>query len=178
MEVGSRRWAGLWVIALAQFVVIMDTSIIGVPLPGMRADLGFRSEDLQWVFNAWVLAFAGLLSLGRRLSDLFGARRMLATGWGILLAGSVVSAVATAPGIELVGRATQGAGSALIAPAALTLLMTLFADSAELPKAIALYGAAAPVGGTAGVFLDGVITQWLSWPWDSGCTCRSRWRRS
>ncbi|MGI8880115.1 MAG: MFS transporter [Jatrophihabitans sp.] len=161
----SRRWAALWVIALAQFMVIMDTSIIGVALPKMRADLGFGAESLQWVFNAYVVAFGGLLLLGGRLSDLFGARRMFATGWVVLLAGSIVSALASTSSVELIGRAAQGAGSALIAPAALTLLMTLFGGTSDLPKAIALYGAAAPAGGTAGVFLGGVITQWLSWPW-------------
>ena len=165
MQPHSRRWAALSVIALAQFVVIMDTSIIGVALPAMRTDLGFTADGLQWVFNAFVVAFGGLLLLGGRLADLFGARRMFAAGWVVLLAGSVVSAVATGPGLELAGRAVQGAGSALIAPAALTLLMTLFAGTRELPKALALYGAAAPAGGTAGVFLGGVITQWLSWPW-------------
>jgi EmrB/QacA subfamily drug resistance transporter len=165
MDVRSRRWAALWVIALAQFMVIMDTSIIGVALPKMRADLGFSAEGLQWVFNAYVVAFGGLLLLGGRLADLFGARRMFATGWAVLLVGAVVSALATSSSVELLGRAAQGAGSALIAPAALTLLMTLFGGTPELPKAIALYGAAAPAGGTAGVFLGGVITQWLSWPW-------------
>ncbi|MFN2562362.1 MAG: MFS transporter [Jatrophihabitans sp.] len=161
----TRRWAALWVIALAQFMVIMDTSIIGVALPKMRVDLGFTAESLQWVFNAYVVVLGGLLLLGGRLSDLFGARRMFATGWAVLLAGSVVSAVADSVSVELVGRAAQGAGSALIAPAALTLLMTLFGGTSDLPKAIALYGAAAPAGGTAGVFLGGVITEWLSWPW-------------
>jgi MFS family permease len=155
----------LSVIALAQFVVIMDTSIIGVALPKMRADLGFSPDGLQWVFNGFVVAFGGLLLLGGRLSDLFGARRVFATGWAVLLAGSVVSAVADIAGVLVAGRAVQGAGSALIAPAALTLLMSLFAGTAELPKALALYGAAAPAGGTAGVFLGGVITEWLSWPW-------------
>lgn len=160
-----RRWAALTLIALAQFVVIMDTSIIGVALPDMQADLGFSPDGLQWVFNAFVVAFGGLLLLGGRLSDLCGARRVFAAGWTVLLAGSVVSAVAGSAGVEVAGRAIQGVGSALIAPAALSLLMTLFAGTADLPKALALYGAAAPAGGTAGVFLGGVITQWLSWPW-------------
>ncbi|WAX57770.1 MFS transporter [Jatrophihabitans cynanchi] len=165
MSSHPRRWAALSVIALAQFVVIMDTSIIGVALPRMREDLGFSPDGLQWVFNAFVIAFGGLLLLGGRLSDLLGARRVFSAGWGILLAGSVVSALAGSTGVELVGRAVQGAGSALIAPAALTLLMTLFGGTAELPRALAFYGAAAPAGGTAGVFLGGVITEWLSWPW-------------
>jgi EmrB/QacA subfamily drug resistance transporter len=161
-----RRWWALGLIAAAQFMVIMDTSIIGVALPKMQADLGFTPGDLSWVFNAYVVAFGGLLLLGGRLSDLFGAQRIFAAGWAVLLVGSVLAGVANGVGLELTGRAVQGAGAALIAPAALTLLMMLFGGNPrELTKAIALYGAAAPAGGTAGVFLGGVITEYLSWPW-------------
>jgi len=166
MSRGSKRWWALGLIALAQFMVIMDTSIIGVALPQMQADLGFSPENLSWVFNAYVVAFGGLLLLGGRLSDLFGARRMFIAGWLILLVGSVVAGLANSVPVELAARATQGAGAALIAPSALTLLMMLFgATPKELTKALALYGAAAPAGGTAGVFLGGVITEYVSWPW-------------
>jgi EmrB/QacA subfamily drug resistance transporter len=162
----SRRWLALGLIAAAQFMVIMDTSIIGVALPEMQRDLGFSPEGLTWVFNAYVVAFGGLLLLGGRLSDLFGARRIFGIGWAILAAGSLAAGLATDPTMELVGRAVQGAGSALIAPAALTLLFTIFGGSpGELTKALALYGAAAPAGGTAGVFLGGVLTEYASWPW-------------
>jgi MFS family permease len=166
MQVDHKRWWALAVIALAQFMVIMDTSIIGVALPKMQLDLDFSQTGLSWVFNAYVVAFGGLLLLGGRLSDLFGARRMFTAGWAILLVGSVVAALAASVGVELAGRAVQGVGAALIAPSALTLLFMLFGhEPKELTKAIALYGAAAPAGGTAGVFLGGVISQWLSWPW-------------
>ena len=162
----SRRWLALWLIAAAQFMVIMDTSIIGVALPEMQADLGFSPQDLSWVFNAYVVAFGGLLLLGGRLSDLYGARRIFLTGWVVLAAGSVIAGFASGVGAELIGRAVQGAGAALIAPAALTLLFTIFGSSPkELTKALALYGAAAPAGGTAGVFLGGVLTEYASWPW-------------
>lgn len=161
-----RRWWALGLIAAAQFMVIMDTSIIGVALPKMQAELGFSAGNLSWVFNAYVVAFGGLLLLGGRLSDLLGARRVFAAGWAVLLAGSLLAGFATGVGAELAGRAVQGVGAALIAPAALTLLMMLFGSNPkELTKAIALYGAAAPAGGTAGVFLGGVITEYLSWPW-------------
>ncbi|MFE3093854.1 MFS transporter [Streptomyces sp. NPDC059248] len=164
--VNPRRWWALLVLATAQFMVIMDTSIIGVALPEMQRDLGFAPEDLQWVFNAYVIAFGGLLLLGGRLSDLLGARRVFIGGWVVLIAGSVVAAAATTAWVEVVGRAVQGVGGALIAPASMTLLMMLFGHSPkELGKAMALYGAAAPAGGTAGVFLGGVFTEWLSWPW-------------
>ncbi|MEU9826261.1 DHA2 family efflux MFS transporter permease subunit [Micromonospora chersina] len=166
MSSGSKRWWALGLIALAQFMVIMDTSIIGVALPRIQADLGFSPENLSWVFNAYVVAFGGLLLLGGRLSDLLGARRMFAAGWLILLIGSAVAGLADSVAVELAARAVQGAGAALIAPSALTLLMMLFgAEPRELTRALALYGAAAPAGGTAGVFLGGVITEYISWPW-------------
>ncbi|WP_454195732.1 MFS transporter [Nocardia sp. Marseille-Q1738] len=162
----ARRWWALAVIAAAQFMVIMDTSIIGIALPKMQAELGFSQENLSWVFNAYVIAFGGLLLLGGRLSDLLGARRVFAAGWAVLLAGSVIAGAAGNVAIELAGRAVQGGGAALIAPSALTLLMMLFGSSPqELTKALAVYGAAAPAGGTAGVFLGGVITEYISWPW-------------
>ncbi|HWM09339.1 MAG TPA: MFS transporter, partial [Solirubrobacteraceae bacterium] len=161
-----RRWTALGVIALAQFVVIMDTSIIGVALPEIRAELGFTPENLSWVFNAYVVAFGGLLLLGGRLSDLLGAKRIFAAGWVVLAAGSLAAGLASSAEVEIAARAVQGAGAALIAPSALTLLITLFAhDQKELMKAFAVYGAASPAGGTAGVFLGGVITEWVSWPW-------------
>ncbi|PSK67783.1 putative MFS-type transporter EfpA [Micromonospora sp. MH33] len=166
MSSTSKRWWALGLIALAQFMVIMDTSIIGVALPRIQADLGFSPENLSWVFNAYVVAFGGLLLLGGRLSDLLGARRMFAAGWLILLIGSAVAGLADSVAVELTARAVQGAGAALIAPSALTLLMMLFgAEPRELTRALALYGAAAPAGGTAGVFLGGVITEYISWPW-------------
>ena len=161
-----RRWAALAVIALAQFMVIMDTSIIGVALPEIQADLGFSPGDLSWVFNAYVVAFGGLLLLGGRLSDLFGAKRLFLIGWAVLAAGSLAAGLAETTGVEIAARAVQGVGAAFIAPSALTLLMMLFGhDPKELMKAFAVYGAAAPAGGTAGVFLGGVITEWISWPW-------------
>ena len=162
----GRRWAALAVIALAQFMVIMDTSIIGVALPEIQADIGFTPDSLSWVFNAYVVAFGGLLLLGGRLSDLYGAKRVFSVGWAVLAVGSLGAGLADSVGLEIASRAVQGAGAALIAPSALTLLMMLFgSDPKELTKAFAVYGAAAPAGGTAGVFLGGVITEWISWPW-------------
>lgn len=161
-----RRWLALALIAAAQFMVIMDTSIIGVALPEMQADLGFTPQGLSWVFNAYVVAFGGLLLLGGRLADLFGARRIFTIGWAVLGTGSLLAGLAGSVAAELAGRAIQGAGSALIAPAALSLLFMRFgANAKELTKALALYGAAAPAGGTAGVFLGGVLTEYASWPW-------------
>ncbi|MFE6859509.1 MFS transporter [Nocardia sp. NPDC057668] len=162
----ARRWAALALIALAQFMVIMDTSIIGVALPKMQTELGFSQENLSWVFNAYVVVFGGLLLLGGKLSDILGARRVFQTGWAVLGAGSLVAGLASSATVELLGRGVQGVGAALIAPSALTLLMMLFGGNpGELTRAFAIYGAAAPAGGTAGVFLGGLITEYASWPW-------------
>jgi len=165
-QADNKRWWALAVIALAQFMVIMDTSIIGVALPDIRATLGFTPGDLSWVFNAYVIAFGGLLLLGGRLSDLLGAKRVFTAGWAVLAGGSLLAGLADSSGLEIAARAAQGVGAALIAPSALTLLMMLFGNEPkELVKALSIYGAAAPAGGTAGVFLGGVITEWASWPW-------------
>jgi EmrB/QacA subfamily drug resistance transporter len=162
----SRRWLALAVLAFAQFITIMDTSIIGVALPDIQDALGFSQADLSWVFNAYVVAFGGLLLLGGRLSDLYGARRVFASGLVVLTGGSLVAGLADSQGVEVAGRAIQGAGAALIGPAALTLVVTLFAhDPRELTKALGLFGAAAPAGGTAGVFLGGVLTDVVDWRW-------------
>ena len=161
-----RRWTALAVIALAQFIIIMDTSIIGVALPEIQTDLGFTPENLSWVFNAYVIALGGLLLLGGRLSDLLGAKKVFTAGWVVLAGASLAAGLAGSVEVEIAARAAQGAGAALIAPSALTLLMMLFGSNPkELMKAFAVYGAAAPAGGTAGVFLGGVITEWISWPW-------------
>ena len=104
------RWWGLTLIALAQFMVIMDASIIGVALPRMQADLGFSPHTLSWVFNAYVIALGGLLLLGGRLSDLFGPRKMFAIGWVVLAIGSLVAGFAGNVPVELLGRILQGVG--------------------------------------------------------------------
>lgn len=161
-----RRWWALSLLCAAQFIVILDTSIIGIALPAIQTSLGFTAEGLSWIFNAYVIVFGGLLLLGGRLSDLFGARRLFMLGFAILTAGSLVAGLAASQEVLLAGRAIQGLGAALIAPSAMTILVGLFSQNgAELGKAFAFWGASAAAGGTAGVFLGGVITQWMSWEW-------------
>ncbi|MGG1658000.1 MFS transporter [Brevibacillus sp. NRS-1366] len=161
-----RRWKALALLCLANFMVIMDTSIIGVALPAIKEALGYTQANLQWVFNAYVIFFGGLLLLGGRLSDLFGQRRMFMWGFSILTLASLLAGVAWNEESLNIGRALQGIGSAFIAPAALTIVMMLFGGNAkELGKAFGFWGASAAAGGTAGVFLGGVITEWLSWQW-------------
>ena len=161
-----KRWKALALLCAAQFIVILDTSIIGVALPAIQADLGFTDEGLSWIFNAYVIAFGGLLLLGGKLADVFGARRIFLWGFAILTAASALAGLADNQAVLLTGRALQGVGAALIAPAALTILMRLFGGQpAELGKAFGFWGASAAAGGTAGVFLGGVITEWMSWSW-------------
>jgi EmrB/QacA subfamily drug resistance transporter len=161
-----KRWLALALLCAAQFIVILDTSIIGVALPAIQLDLGFTPEGLSWIFNAYVIAFGGLLLLGGKLGDVFGARRMFMLGFFILTAASLVAGLAGNQEVLLAGRALQGVGAALIAPSALAIVMRLFAhNGAELGRAFGFWGAAAAAGGTAGVFLGGVITEWMSWPW-------------
>lgn len=161
-----KRWAALALLCAAQFIVILDTSIIGVALPAMQRDLGFSASGLSWIFNAYVIAFGGLLLLGGRLGDLLGARRIFTSGFAILTAASLLAGLAQSQEMLLAGRALQGVGAALIAPSALTIIMRLFGhDGAELGKAFGFWGAAAAAGGSAGVFLGGVITEWMTWQW-------------
>jgi EmrB/QacA subfamily drug resistance transporter len=165
-QLSNRRGWALLLLAFAQFITIMDTSIIGVALPDIQRALGFSAEGLSWVFNAYVIAFGGLLLLGGRLGDLLGARNVFVAGLVVLIGGSLLAGLAGGEGVELAGRAIQGAGAALIAPTALSLLVALFGhDPRELTKALAVFGAAAPAGGTAGVFLGGVLTDGLDWRW-------------
>lgn len=161
----SKRWSALFLLCTAQFIVIMDTSIIGVALPAIKADLGYSQSGLQWIFNAYVIALGGFLLLGGRLSDLFGARKVFMWGFVILSAASLLAGVAWSEAALNAGRALQGLGSALIAPAALTLVLSKFTDPKEINKALGFWGASAAAGGSAGVFLGGAITEWLSWHW-------------
>lgn len=165
-QADPKRWMALALLCLANFMVIMDTSIIGVALPAIKEALGYTQASLQWVFNAYVIFFGGLLLLGGRLSDLFGQRRIFMWGFSILTLASLLAGLAWNEEALNVGRALQGFGSALIAPSALTIVMMLFGGNPkELGKALGFWGASAAAGGSAGVFLGGVITEWLSWQW-------------
>lgn len=161
----KNRWWALLALCAAQFVVIMDTSIIGVALPAIQQDLGYESSALQWIFNAYVIVFGGFLLLGGKLSDVYGPKNVFLTGFVVLTLASIYTGFAWSPVTMNIGRALQGLGAALIAPSALTLLMTIFTDPQELGKAFGFWGASAAAGGSAGVFLGGVLTEYLSWRW-------------
>ncbi len=160
-----RRWKALALLSLAQFLIIMDTSIIGVALPAIQQEFSFSQSELQWIFSAYVIVFGALLLLGGRLSDILGQRRIFVIGFAILTAASVVAGLASSGNVLITARALQGVGAALIAPSALSILMNLFTVSSERNKAMGFWGAAAPAGGTAGVFLGGIITAYVDWTW-------------
>jgi EmrB/QacA subfamily drug resistance transporter len=164
-EGDPRRWKALAVLSLAQFLIIMDTSIIGVALPEIQQQFGFTQSDLQWIFSAYVIVFGALLLLGGRVSDIIGQRRIFVIGFAILTAASVVAGMAPNGTILIAARALQGVGAALIAPSALSIVMNLFTIPSERNKAMGFWGAAAPAGGTAGVFLGGIITAYVDWSW-------------
>jgi EmrB/QacA subfamily drug resistance transporter len=160
-----RRWKALALLSLAQFLIIMDTSIIGVALPAIQQQFSFSQSELQWIFSAYVIVFGALLLLGGRLSDILGQRKIFIIGFAILTAASVVAGLASSGTVLITARALQGIGAALIAPSALSIVMNLFTIPAERNKAMGFWGAAAPAGGTAGVFLGGIITAWVDWSW-------------
>ena len=160
------RWKALTILSLAQFLIILDTSIIGVALPTIQDHFGITQTDLQWIFNVYVITFGALLLLGGRLSDIVGQRTVFTIGFLILTGASVLAGLAMSNDMLITARVLQGLGAALIAPSALSIVMNLFsANKSEMNKAMGIWGAAAPAGGTAGVFLGGIITAWFDWPW-------------
>ncbi len=154
----------LIVICLAQFMVILDVSIVNVALPSIRDGLGFSGTGLQWVVNAYTLTFAGFLLLGGRASDLLGRRRVFLVGIALFGVSSLLCAIAGSQGLLLGARAIQGLGAAVISPASLAILMIAFTEGPERNRALGLWGAMAGLGGTSGVLLGGILTQALGWP--------------
>ena len=141
-EKRDRRWSALALIVVAQFMVILDVAIVNVALPSIEVDLGFSQTSLQWVISAYAIMFGGALLLGGRLADLLGRRRLFLVGLGVFSLSSLLCGLAWSEGSLIAFRALQGLGGALLAPAALSLLMTTFADGRERNKALGIYGAA------------------------------------
>src|SRR5438067_531235 len=161
----NRRWSALALIVTAQFMVILDVAIVNVALPSIKSDLGFSQESLQWVISAYAILFGGALLLGGRLADLLGRRRMFVTGLLVFASSSLLCGVAWSESSLIAFRGLQGLGGALLAPAALSLLMTSFAEGRDRNLALGIYGAASGSGAAAGVLLGGVLTSYLSWSW-------------
>src|SRR5271170_2760577 len=155
----------LLLLAMAQFVVVIDASIVNVALPSIGAHLHFARDDLSWVVNAYTLTFGGFLLLGGRMADLLGRRRMFMTGLVLFSVASFAGGIAQSEGWLLAARATQGLGAAIVSPAALSILITTFSEGAERNRALGVWGAMVGAGGAAGVLLGGILTSGLSWRW-------------
>ncbi len=160
-----RRWLGLGLLASAQFVVVLDASIVNVALPSIGRALDFSQSNLAWVVNSYVLTFGGFLLLGGRIADLLGRRRVFMGGLIVFALASLAGGFATTEGQLIAARAVQGLGAAILSPAALAIVTTTFSDGAERNKALGVWGAVAGSGGAAGVLLGGVLTDSLGWEW-------------
>jgi EmrB/QacA subfamily drug resistance transporter len=161
----TRKRFALALLCTVQFMIVLDVAIVNVALPSIQADLGFSQENLQWVISAYALLFGGFLLLGGRAADLLGRRRMFLTGLVVFSVASLLSALAWSEGALIGSRALQGFGSALTAPAALSILTTMFSEGAERNRALGAYGAMGAFGAVSGVLLGGVFTELLSWEW-------------
>ena len=163
---GARRTGpGLFVIATAQFMVALDTTIVNVALPHIQAALGFSDSGLEWVVNAYALTFGGLLLIGGRAGDLLGRRRVFAAGLLLFAAASLAGGVASSPAWLLAARAVQGTGAAIAAPTALALIATAFPEGGPRNRAMGVYSAASAAGGALGLLAGGLFATYASWRW-------------
>ena len=157
--------ATLLLCCLAQFMVILDVSVVNVALPSIRNSLGFSEQDLQWVVNAYTVTFAGFLLLGGRAADLIGRRRVFVFGLALFAFASLAGGLADSRALLIAARAVQGLGGAIVAPASLSILTTTFEEGPARNRAVGIWGAMGGAGGAAGVLLGGVLTDALSWRW-------------
>jgi EmrB/QacA subfamily drug resistance transporter len=160
-----RRWWALSALALMQFVIVIDNTVVNVALPSIQRELHFTTSGLSWVVNGYLLTAGGLLLLGGRLSDLRGRRRMFLAGTALFTFASLICGLSTGAAMLVTGRFLQGAGEALASPAALSLVAMLFPRAKDRAKALGIWGGLSGVGATAGVLLSGVLTDLLSWRW-------------
>lgn len=159
------RNTALALLATAQFVVVVDASIVNVALPSIGRDLRVAQESLSWVISAYTLVYGGLLLLGGRLADLLGGRRVFVSGLVVFAVASLAGGLAQSEWQLIAARCFQGLGAALASPASLLLVTTIFAEGTERNRALGIWGATAGAGGAAGVLLGGVLTEYLSWRW-------------
>jgi EmrB/QacA subfamily drug resistance transporter len=161
----ANPWLVLVIVGIAQFMVILDATIVNVALPSIQRGLHFSPTSLQWIVNAYTLAFGGFLMLGGRAADLIGRRRLFIVGIVLFSAASLMNGLASSAGILVAGRALQGLGGALVSPAALSVLTTTFAEGRERTTALGVWSAVAVGGGAVGLLLGGVLTSLFSWQW-------------
>ena len=158
-------WLVLVLVCLAQFMVILDATIVNVALPSIQADLGLSESSLQWIVNAYALLFGGFLLLGGRAGDLIGRKRVFLAGLVLFTTASLLCGLATGETWLIVSRGAQGLGAALVSPAALSIVTTTFREGAERTKALGVWAAIAVGGGAVGLVVGGMLVEWLSWPW-------------
>ncbi|MHB1537786.1 MAG: MFS transporter [Solirubrobacteraceae bacterium] len=161
----ANRWLVLIVVCFAQFMVVLDATIVNVALPSIHHGLKFSESNLQWIVNAYTLAFGGFLLLGGRASDLIGRKRLFLAGLVVFSSASLLDGLATSSGMLIAFRALQGLGAALVSPAALSIVTTSFPDSRERAKALGAWSAIAVSGSAFGLLLGGVLTTAISWRW-------------
>jgi EmrB/QacA subfamily drug resistance transporter len=161
----DRRWTALILLCVAQFIVVLDASIVNVALPSIGRGLHFSEQNLPWIVNAYVIAFGGFLLLGGRAADLLGRRRVFMAGLLVVAVASLLAGFAATQGELIAARAAQGLGAAIVSPSALSIVTTLFRDGAERNKALGAWGAVAGSAGAAGVLLGGILTTGLGWEW-------------
>src|SRR4051795_9895677 len=157
--------AVLAVVAVAQFMVILDSTVVNVALPTVQRALGFSEQSLSWILNAYTLMFGGFLLLGGRAADRLGRRRLVVAGIALFSGASLICGLSQSEGMLLVARGAQGLGGAMVSPAALSIILTTFAEGTERNRALGIWGAIAGAGGAVGVLLGGVIVQAISWRW-------------
>ena len=160
-----KRWLALYLLCLADVMIVLDTTIVNVALPAIREDLGFTQASLAWVINAYLLTFGGFLLLGGRLGDLFGHRRLFLIGISIFTVASLFCGLANSQEFLIIARAVQGIGGAIVSVVALSLIMIMFTAPAERAKAMGVVGFVLSGGGALGVLLGGVITETVAWNW-------------
>ena len=158
-------WLILTLACVAQFMVLLDVSIVNVALPAMKVSLGFSESGLQWVLNAYTLTFAGFLLLGGRTADLFGRRRIFLVGLAVFTGASLFGGFAQDQTWLITARAVQGLGGAILSPTTLTILTTTFTEPKARSRAMGIWSAVAGAGGAAGALLGGILTEELSWRW-------------
>ena len=158
-------WLVLVLVCLAQFMVILDATIVNVALPSIQSDLGLSESSLQWIVNAYALLFGGFLLLGGRAGDLIGRKRVFLAGLVVFTAASLLCGLANGETWLIVARGTQGLGAALVSPAALSIFTTTFREGPERTKALGVWAAIAVGGGAVGLVVGGMLVEWLSWPW-------------
>src|SRR5918994_2919756 len=164
-EVTARKRLALFLLCLASFIAVVDTTIVSIALPSMRRELGFSSADAQWILNGYALAFGGLVLLLGRAGDLYGRRRLFVAGLALFAAASLVGGFSWEPWILVLARFIQGVGAAALVPASLSLLTAIFAEGEERNRAIGVYGAMAALGFVVGMVGGGMITEFLGWRW-------------